>query len=155
MSAVEADRVDRRLAQREVADVVADFVDGTDERPFDVRAVLLLTTSDGDLARSVLDEAERGLSRAIGNAPDARVDVRVVTLQDKRETFVQVAKSGASLAARALGVEDLEVNQLQELIVRRLKTESEALSLRFGEAELEKRVVLVDFAGPKGRTLAL
>jgi hypothetical protein len=153
MNVVEQSRLDRRLRQDEVSELVDEYKNVRDGS-FAVRAILLTQERDQRRANEVLAMANSGLLRSLGNAPGATVDARLVTSQTKDAAYIQISDKGTELAGLALGTCGLNSQQLEELVVRRLKTEIEAISLRSGADESVKRTIIVEFVGGSKRTLA-
>ena len=154
MNVVEQNRLDRRLRQDEVADLVDEYKNVRDGSSFAVRAILLTQERNQSRANEILAMANAGLLRSLGNPSGATVDARLITSQTKDDAYIQVSNKGTELARLALGTCGLETRSLEELVVRRLKTEIEAISLRSGADESVKRTVIVEFTGGSKRTLA-
>jgi hypothetical protein len=151
---VPQERLDRRVAQEDVTQLVSEY-QNVQDGSFAIRAILLTMENNPMKANEILAMARSGLLRTIGNAPGAVVDVRLITDQSKDDAYVQVSNSGMQSAALALGTCGLEAKRLEELLVRRLKTEIEAVMLRSGADEQTRRTVIVDFVNGSKRTLAL
>tara|TARA_B100001057_G_scaffold477761_1_gene547377 strand:- start:1123 stop:1623 length:501 start_codon:yes stop_codon:yes gene_type:complete len=153
MNVVAEDRLDRRLRQDEVSELVDEYKNVRDGS-FAVRAILLTQERNQSRANEVLAMANAGLLRSLGNAPGAAVDARLITGQTKDDAYIQISDKGTELARLAVGTCGSNTERLEELLVRRLKTEIECIALRSGADELVKRTVIVEFTGGSKRTLA-
>ena len=115
--------------------------------------VLLNTTATSEgQARVLLDLVEASLTRLVGGGEDVRLDIDVLTHQDRDVAHVRLGADAVERATASLGIGGLSNAKLEDFVVSRLVAEYEMLLMRFNDTSHISHPKLIVVCN-SGRTL--